>query len=552
MAPRPYITGTMRKESGGRFGFITQDDGNGDMFVMPAECVGFGRRLPPVGTRVMFTIGRDPMKGQPRAEDVVPEDEGEGMMQQDHVQNPDVTSIPRGGKLTGTVKRNNGRFGFILQDNGDADMFLMPVQCQAFGGEIPPLGTRVVFSVAMDQKTGKPRAEDVEPEEAYFGPGPTWHEPPRQTPRRTPRREPSRELSRDPQWQSPWPPAQEPSIPLPEDSIEAMLEAGTCTGVVKQNSGRFGFILPDGSDKDMFFMPIQCQAFGGVCPPVGTRVMYEVAEDQKTKKPRAENVRPEDPDAAEVGDAGRSRSQPASAPGPRGPSGSRSGAVKLNNGNFGFLLQDSGEPDLFVMPAQCPDFGGMVPPLGTRVTFDAGIDPKTGKWRAESVRPEEETSSRAGPSSFGSSKGKGSGGYVGGKGKGKGEGFGGVLSGVIKQNNGRFGFIVPDDGQADVFVMPMQCVGFGGECPPVGTRVVYKVGPDAKTGKLRAEDVWPESPWGMGPGCYDDYDGGWGYGGWKGGWKGGYGGCSSYGLALRPGRPNGWGPHPYSRYPMGY
>lgn len=503
MASGESFTGFVKKENG-RFGFIAQDNGGDDMFVMPGECIGFGRALPPVGTRVMYTVGRDPKKGEPRAEDVVPEDEGGDVMQEllglfDPEQAEKEPQLPE-GTLSGTVKRSCGNFGFILQDNGEADMFLMPVQCKAFGGRLPPVGARVVYTVGTDAKTGKPMADDVKPEEALLGGNPAL-------PRWRREMRPHRPVDGEPA--------------LPADDLQSILEVGTCTGIVKHNSGKFGFILQDGSEADMFFMPIQCEAFGGVCPPVGTRVIYEVTEDAKTRRPRAENVRPEDPDTPPSARVGSAR---ATSLGGETERGSYRGAIKVNSGSFGFILQDSGEADMFVMPAQCADFGGRLPPVGTRVTYDVGLDPKTEKPRAENLQLEAEVagspsmqpptmqspSMPAFPFSAPSAPSTDE------------------YSGAIKQSGGRFGFILPDDGQADMFVMPLQCTGFGGECPPVGTRVMYKVGMDPKSGRPRAEDVRPEG----GSGCNGD------------------GGCGgNYGPG--PSKFKGFGSHPYGR-PMDF
>lgn len=448
VAPAQMTFAGAIKTSNSRFGFIKQDTGEPDMFVMPAECKGFGGQLPPVGTRVMYTIGADPQKGQPRAEDVFPEDENtEVMMQLGSTPRAANASLLPEGTFAGAVKKNHGSFGFILQDNGREDMFLMPAQCQAFGGICPAVGTRVVYSVVVDGKTGKPRAEEVQPEEAFLATATSsMHDPP--------------------------------------DIVGSLLAAGLSSGTIKQNSGRFGFILQDSGEADMFVMPVQCQAFGGVCPPVGTSVLYTVATDPKTGKPRAENVQLNEafkactPAMAQSDCQVPSQANRVLQAALGGTSVDKfAGMVKLNNSKFGFILQDNGEADMFVMPVQCQAFGGECPPVGTRVVYEVVVDGKTGRPRAENVQPEEAYLAAA---QFESSS------------PAPGLTTGVERAGTIKQHSSRFGFILQDTGEPDMFFMPAQCTGFGGECPPVGARVIYEVGIDGKSGRPRAEDVRPE------------------------------------------------------------
>merc|ERR1719352_1658433 len=70
------------------------------------------------------------------------------------------------GMVSGTLKQNRGSHGFIAQDNGEKDMFVLPMQCQ--GGELPPVGTRVSYVVIISDRNGRPMADNVHPEGDTF------------------------------------------------------------------------------------------------------------------------------------------------------------------------------------------------------------------------------------------------------------------------------------------------------------------------------------------------------------------------------------------------
>merc|ERR1712232_1444417 len=69
----------------------------------------------------------------------------------------------------------------------------------------------------------------------------------------------------------------------------------------------------------------------------------------------------------------------------------------------------------------------------------------------------------------------------------------GFLAGTITRGEDRFGYLHPDDGSPDVFVMPSDCVAFGKVIPPKGTRVLYVCGIDKQKGLPKAEEVQPEN-----------------------------------------------------------
>jgi len=210
----------------------------------------------------------------------------------------------------------------------------------------------------------------------------------------------------------------------------------------------------------MFVMPKSFE--GGVFPPIDTRVNYDVVLDSKTGRPRAEGVVPEQQS-------------------PWDPHQTYTGTVleRKSTDNFGFIEQDSGGDNMFVLPKSCAAFGDLIPPAGTRVAYKVVQDSKTGRPRAEDVEPESGEGILAEAAA-----------PAGGE-TGLPRGWdAGTITDVT--NADKFGFIAPDAGGNNMFVMPRSCTGFDGAIPPVGTRVIYRVVVDTKTGRPRAEDLQPE------------------------------------------------------------
>jgi len=327
---------------------------------------------------------------------------------------------------TGKIKQvNQGKFGFIEQDEGGDEMFVIPGSCTSFGNAIPPVGTEVEYEVVVDQKTGRPRAENVRPPEGA--------EPAQGAP--------GHEVLR------PRPPA-------------GLAGSAGGAGTFISDQGKFGFIEQDSGGDNMFVMPKSFE--GGVFPPIDTRVNYDVVLDSKTGRPRAEGVVPEQQS-------------------PWDPHQTYTGTVleRKSTDNFGFIEQDSGGDNMFVLPKSCAAFGDLIPPAGTRVAYKVVQDSKTGRPRAEDVEPESGEGILAEAAA-----------PAGGE-TGLPRGWdAGTITDVT--NADKFGFIAPDAGGNNMFVMPRSCTGFDGAIPPVGTRVIYRVVVDTKTGRPRAEDLQPE------------------------------------------------------------
>jgi cold shock CspA family protein len=204
-------------QGGGKFGFIKPDDGSADILALPPR-TGF----PTIGARVTFDTATDDKSGRPKADNIqVVEEAGAvagglatlgsalgpgslaalgdsaawqlsaysaygpviaaqleaaaalsspygaagaaftGIAMDKRQQGP-VTQ-PGDSTLLGTISKVSEKFAFIKQDSGEADMFVIPPACEAFGRELPPVGTRVQYKVIMDSKSGRSRADSVGP-----------------------------------------------------------------------------------------------------------------------------------------------------------------------------------------------------------------------------------------------------------------------------------------------------------------------------------------------------------------------------------------------------
>lgn len=473
-----------------KYGFIQPDaanSGDENVFVMPKGCEVFGNLVPPVGTRVTYTIVKDSKTGRMRAHDLQPEEGylaayvasmGGGYGAENGFGADGSFGINGHGQ--GTVPVDN--LGLLQQGSGDDTNIFITQAMNALGGPMPPAGSRVSYDVVIDEQTGLPRADNFQislssGQQAAVGQ--------------------ALQEQMHGQGNVAWQLGASQSLGAGALGPAQFAQAATDrhTGTLVQDNGSFGFIQPDDGGENMFVMPSGCEAFGKMLPPQGTRVTYGVKLDNKSSRPRANDVRPEAPPshallaavmhsaqggpggswgpAAGAGKGALARVDPwssalmgAQLPGGGGCIGSAGGLVAppgataqtgvmlFDTGSYGFIKPDDGTENMFVMPKGCQGFGGAFPPQGTAVAYDVVLDSKTSRPRADNVRPTR-------------------------------------MSGTIIVDNGTFGFIKQDLGGDNMFVMPSSCKEFQGgkQLPPIGSRVSYDVGTDSKTGRPRAEHV---------------------------------------------------------------
>merc|ERR1719204_2860981 len=159
-------------------------------------------------------------------------------------------------------------------------------------------------------------------------------------------------------------------------------------------------------------------------PRVGARVQYMVVLDEKTGRPRAEDVHPDADQAegsAEEGGAAEEDAELADDPGEAGETDEGAGGRAAGSEDEGFRarMQRLKEKAPRGRPSSAEDF------------------PEGGAEQAED-----------------------------------GDGSSGELFGTMSRDCGKFGFITQDDG-TKVFVIPLSCNGFGAGLPPVGARVSF-------------------------------------------------------------------------------
>jgi cold shock CspA family protein len=387
-----------------------------------------------------------------------------------------VGSVGGQDGMVGVLSHDKGSYGFITLltplEDGETSMFVMPAQCESFGGVFPPIGTEVAFEVVLDDKTGRRRAQNVRLSgtfQNFLGTKGGKAQGKGGMPGKAAGKACGKAAGK----------AEPFGKGVPGKGLSKGDQKGVTTmrGILTHDKGKFGFVTLEDGVTTLFAMPLNCSGFGGAFPAVGTEVMFEVVPDSKTGKPRAENMRPR----------------------------FTLGVMTHDKGQYGFITMQDGST-MFAMPLNCEAFGGAFPPIGTEVMFDTVADLKTGRPRAENIGPAD--ANRVGyaakPIAHAPLQAMGSPGaktMAGVMTQDNGQkGFttleagaleGETLAGVMTHDKGQYGFITLEDGETTLFVMPLNCDAFGKAFPPIGTALMFEVTSDSKSGRPRASNVRP-------------------------------------------------------------
>jgi len=389
---------TMAQEIGsvvkisGNFGFIKPDHGQGpDMFVMPEACKAFGLMIPQIGTPVSYSVVTDAKTGRPRAENVEPV--GGGSWAQPApawggaAQAWSQPAWPQAGKgggansrgCTGTFVKNNGKFGFVQQDSGGPDMFIMPEACIPWGQQLPEVGERLMYDVVCDVKTGRPRCENAQPLiDGTYQPAPTYA--------------PAGGKGKG-----------KGGRPGPY-AAGGFGGYGTAKPSISGPRGPGGRILPE-------TRPITRPS---ATPAAAQETLFAYAWGQHLRKSLQVELdehklrmgltdtewferlaivnrngtalaMPLDFDALESEFPLEVKLKGGGAAAAGDDGDVCFGTMQQIKGNFGFIKQDSGDADMFVMPGACGSMGEQLPEPGSRLKYTVVLDPKTGRPRAENV-----------------------------------------------------------------------------------------------------------------------------------------------------------------------
>jgi len=125
------------------------------------------------------------------------------------------------------------------------------------------------------------------------------------------------------------------------------------------------------------------------------------------------------------------------------------GTMGVQNGVYGCIKQDTQNPDVFCLPAECTGFDGKLPPKGTRVQYYVGFNMMKGGLRAIDVVPDDGSLPPQSAADLGKE------------------------TGMLASNKTIWGLIKQDSGLPDILCTAVQCAEFNGELPPEGTRVQY-------------------------------------------------------------------------------